>query len=154
MEQFLGGCLIMSRLKDKIAIITGAAKGMGALHAQRFVEEGAKVVIADIADEGKEVADELGENAVFMELDVTDEENWKKVVENTEDTFGPIDILVNNAGIVGSIKPLIEYSTEDYKNVVDVNRVGTFLGMKTVYPSMKKTDNGTIVNVSSAAGIT
>jgi len=144
----------MSRLKDKIAIITGAAKGMGALHAQRFVEEGAKVVIADIADEGKEVADELGENAVFMELDVTDEENWKKVVENTEDTFGPIDILVNNAGIVGSIKPLIEYSTEDYKNVVDVNRVGTFLGMKTVYPSMKKTDNGTIVNVSSAAGIT
>jgi 3alpha(or 20beta)-hydroxysteroid dehydrogenase len=116
----------MGKLKDKVTIITGAASGMGATHAQRFIEEGAKVIIADISDKGKEFADELGEDALFARLDVTNYDDWKKVVEKTENEFGPIDVLVNNAGVSGPGLPISEITEEDYQQVIDVNQSSVF----------------------------
>lgn len=143
----------MKRLEGKVAIVTGAASGMGESTSRRFIEEGAKVVLADIADEGQQIADELGENAVFMKLDVADEENWNEVVKATEEKFGPVTVLVNNAGIFPENTHLSELSVEDYKQTIDINQVGTFLGMKAAYPSMKKAENGSIINLSSANGL-
>lgn len=143
----------MSKLNKKIAIITGGASGMGESHARLFVEEGAKVVITDIDQEkGTALANELGENTLFIQHDVSDEDGWKKVVEETEEKFGPINILVNNAGINTSLST--SSSLEDYLKVVNINQVSVFLGMKYVVPSMKKTENGSIVNVSSINGLT
>lgn len=143
----------MSRLKDKVAIITGAAQGMGAAHARLFVKEGAKVMITDVLEqEGQALAEELGDHAKFMKLDVTKAEHWKDVVTAAEEAFGPINILVNNAGI--SVNQSIEDTTEeDYRRILDINQVSVFLGMKAVIPSMKKTANGSIVNISSINGI-
>lgn len=143
----------MSNLENKVAIVTGGASGIGESTVRRFVKEGAKVVVADIADEGKEIADELGENARFLKLDVSDEENWKEVVKETEDIFGPIDILVNNAGIFNPAVNIAEYPVDDFKKVMEINQVGVFLGMKSVYPSMVKNDTSSIINVSSTAGL-
>jgi len=141
----------MGRLDDKVAIITGAASGMGESHARKFIEEDAKVVIADIADEGQNLADDLGDNARFMKLDVTDEENWKTIVQETEEVFGPVDVLVNNAGVSGPGVPISDHTEKNFKNVTDINQLAVFFGMKAVYPSMKTTDKGSIINVSSAA---
>jgi len=143
----------MGKLDGKVAIITGGARGMGAAHARLFIKEGAKVVIADILqDEGQALAEELGDNAAFADLDVTDAENWSTVIELTENTFGPINILVNNAGITMA-KSIEEMTEEEYRRIVDINQVSVFLGMKAVVPSMKKTDNGSIVNISSINGL-
>lgn len=142
----------MGRLEGKVAIITGAASGMGESHARKFVEEGAKVIIADIADQGQKLAEELGDNIIFIKLDVTDENDWEKTVNEIENTFGTIDVLVNNAATMGPIEHITEYSVEDYKNVIDVNQLSVFLGMKFVYPSMKKNGSGSIINVSSGSG--
>ncbi len=143
----------MSKLKNKVAIVTGAASGMGETTARRFVEEGAKVVLADIDDTAEEIAADLGENALFLELDVADEENWKKVVEEIENTFGPVDVLVNNAGIFQSGMNISEYPLTDYKKLIEINQIGVFLGMKSVYPSMNKNETGSIINLSSANGL-
>ena len=90
----------MGRLANKVAIITGGAAGMGEAHVRRFIDEGAKVVLTDVnADKGQSLAEKVGENALFIEHDVTDEEGWKKVVAEAEENFGPVNILVNNAGI-------------------------------------------------------
>jgi len=143
----------MSRLDGKVAVITGAAGGMGESHARRFVKEGAKVVIADLDSEnGKKLADELGDQAVFIDLDVTDEDNWKNLVEETENQFGPINILVNNAGIVAS-NSIADTSYEDYQKTIKINQDGVFLAMKHVYSSMKKAEIGSIVNISSVNGL-
>lgn len=143
----------MGRLDSKVAVITGGAGGMGSAHAKRFVNEGAKVVIADLGtSNGKNLAKELGDNAIFIELDVTNESNWISLVEQTENTFGPIDILVNNAGYI-SVNPFEDTSYEEYKKTIAINQDSIFLGMKYVYPSMKKTKSGSIVNISSASGI-
>lgn len=143
----------MGRLDGKVAVITGGAGGMGEVHAKAFIEEGAKVVIADLStSKGKETAEELGDQAKFIELDVTDEESWKKLVEETEERFGPINILVNNAGIVVS-KSIEDTSLEDFRKTTSINQDGVFLGMKYVFPSMKKAESGSIVNISSIAGI-
>ncbi|WEK70406.1 MAG: glucose 1-dehydrogenase [Candidatus Chryseobacterium colombiense] len=143
----------MDRLKGKVAIITGAASGMGAAHAVAFVAEGAKVVLTDINEEkGLEVAQSLGEhNVLFVKHDVSSQEDWVKVIEATETAFGPVDILVNNAGID---KPaLLEEMPEAlYRQVIEINQVSVFLGMKAVIPSMKKVSKGSIVNISSIAG--
>ena len=103
----------MGRLGGKVAVITGGAGGMGSAHAKRFIEEGAKVVIADLGiSNGANLAEKLGDNAIFIELDVTNETNWIRLVEQTENTFGPIDILVNNAGYI-SINSLEDTSYEE-----------------------------------------
>ena len=137
----------MGRLENKIAIITGASNGMGASHAKMFVEEGAKVVMTDVdVDKGKELANKLGENALFIQQDVSNEDDWKRVIEEAEKTYGPVNILVNNAGI--SIFGYIEDLTlEQYKKVININQASVFLGMKYVLPSMKKA-NGEIGRAS------
>lgn len=143
----------MKRLENKVAIITGASRGMGAAHARLFVEEGAKVVIADILEEdGKKLAEELGENAIFIKLDVTNEANWKEAVAEAEKAFGPVDVLVNNAGITMN-KPIEETSEEDYRRIININQVSVFLGIKSIIPSMKQVENGSIINISSINGL-
>lgn len=143
----------MARLDGKIAIITGAAQGMGASHARKFIEEGAKVVLTDLNDEkGNALAAELGENALFVKHNVTSADDWATVVAETEKTFGPVNVLVNNAGITMA-KSILEVTEEEYRRIVEINQVSVFLGMKSVIPSMQKASGGSIVNISSMNGI-
>ncbi|MNZ60643.1 3-alpha-(or 20-beta)-hydroxysteroid dehydrogenase [compost metagenome] len=143
----------MKRLDGKVALITGAARGQGAAEARAFVEQGARVVIADLLEEdGQRLAEELGESAIFQRLDVTCAEQWEAVVRATEEVFGKLDVLVNNAGIL-VLAPLEDCSLETYRKVIDVNQVGCWLGMKSVLPAMKRAGGGSIVNVSSTAGM-
>ena len=143
----------MGRLDSKVALITGGSRGLGAATAQLFVEEGAKVVVADIRPgEGKALADQLGDAALFAELDVTSEEGWSTVVADTLANLGSLDILVNSAGIL-TIAPLMTSTTEEYQRVTQVNQYGTYLGMRAVLPSMVEAGKGSIVNVSSIDGV-
>ena len=143
----------MARLEEKVAIITGAARGMGAAHARRFVAEGAKVVLTDLnVEEGTALASELGENALFVEQNVTSADEWANVVAQAEKAFGPVNVLVNNAGISVS-KSLLQMTEEEYRRIVDINQVSVFLGLKTVVPSMQKAGGGSIINISSINGI-
>ncbi len=143
----------MGRLENKVAIVTGGARGMGESHVRRFVSEGAKVVFTDLNEEGGQaLAKELGENVLFVKQDVTKEADWQTVIEATEKAFGPANILVNNAGISMS-KPMMEMTEADYRKIVDINQVSVFLGMKAVVPSMQKAKGGSIVNISSMNGL-
>lgn len=143
----------MARLDGKVAIITGGARGMGASHVRRFVSEGAKVIFTDIlVEEGQALAKELGQNALFLKHDVTNATDWDSIVAEAEVKFGPVDILVNNAGIAPN-KPIEDTTEEEYRKVIDVNQLSVFLGMKAVFTSMKKAKTGSIVNVSSLAGL-
>lgn len=143
----------MGKLDGRVAIVTGGARGQGAAHARRLVSEGAKVMITDILEaEGSALAEELGASAKFMVHDVTSEEQWKNVVAETEAAFGPVNILVNNAGIV-MVHEIENIDEAEYRKVIDINQVGVLLGMKSVIPSMKKTENGSIVNISSINGL-
>ncbi|MBS4201182.1 glucose 1-dehydrogenase [Bacillus sp. FJAT-49732] len=143
----------MARLDGKIAIITGAAQGMGASHARKFVEEGAKVVLTDLNEEkGKALAAELGENALFVKHNVTSADDWATVVSETEKAFGSVNVLVNNAGITMA-KSILELTEEEYRRIVDINQVSVFLGMKAVIPVIQKAGGGSIVNISSLNGI-
>lgn len=144
----------MGRLDGKVAIISGASQGMGEAHARRFVAEGARVVMTDINDErGEEIAAELGDNARFIKADVTSPADWRRVVEETEATFGPVTVLVNNAGIIGPIAETVEFDEDEYHRVCAVNQHSQFYGMKSVIPSMQKAGGGSIINVSSVAGL-
>jgi 3alpha(or 20beta)-hydroxysteroid dehydrogenase len=143
----------MGKLKSRVALITGGARGVGEATARRFVQEGASVVIADVRDElGKRVAHELGNSAHYMHLDVTSEGDWSRAVAMTVERFGKLDGLVNNAAIFewGSLP---DYTLEKYRRMIDVNQVGVFLGMRNVIAPMKATGGGTIVNVSSVNGL-
>lgn len=141
------------RLEGKVAIVTGGAVGMGETHARLFIEEGAKVVLTDIdAKKGAALAKDLGDHALFIRHDVTDEDGWKTVVEETEKVFGPVNILVNNAGI-SPILSVEHSSLSDYMNVVNINQVSVFLGTKYITPSMKKAGSGSIINISSINGL-
>jgi NAD(P)-dependent dehydrogenase (short-subunit alcohol dehydrogenase family) len=141
------------RLDGKVAIISGAASGMGAATARMFAREGAKVVIADMREhEGKQVADAIGAAAGFETLDVTNEENWAAVVAATIRRFGKLDILVNNAGISGSAEQDL-YGTDAWHRIMAVNATGVFLGIKHAIPAMAANGSGSIVNLSSIAGI-
>ncbi|CAD2071366.1 3-alpha-(or 20-beta)-hydroxysteroid dehydrogenase [Jeotgalicoccus coquinae] len=143
----------MTKLLNKVAIVTGGARGMGESHVRRFVEEGAKVVFTDINEEvGEQLSAELGDNALFVKHDVTDEAGWQEVVEKTESAFGPVNVLVNNAGISMS-KSIADMSVEEYKKIIDINQVSVFIGIKAVLPSMQKAEGGSIVNISSMNGI-
>jgi 3alpha(or 20beta)-hydroxysteroid dehydrogenase len=144
----------MGRLTDKVAIVTGAARGMGTSHARRFVAEGAKVVLTDMNETGgRALAEELGANARFVTHDVTRAEDWGAVVAAAESAFGPVSVLVNNAGILGPVTKITELSEADYMKVCAVNQHSIFLGMRAVIPSMKRAGIGSIVNISSIAGI-
>lgn len=142
------------RLEGKVAIISGAARGQGAAEAKRFVEEGAKVMIADVLeDEAQATASDLGDAAIAVRLDVTDEDQWHLAVTICVETFGLPTVLVNNAGIVG-FHQLINTPLDDFKRMLDVNLVGTFLGMRTVAPAMAEAGGGSIINISSTGGLT
>lgn len=143
----------MGRLSGKVAIITGGARGMGAATCRLFVEQGAKVVIADVLDDaGAALAAELGESARFLKLDVTNEENWADVVTEAEATLGPVDALVNNAGIL-MFNSILETTKADFERVLGVNLVGELLGIKAVAPGMIARGRGSIINVSSVDGM-
>lgn len=143
----------MGRFDGKVVLITGGARGQGASHSRKFVEEGAKVVLTDVlAEDGEALARELGENAKFIKHDVRSAEDWYSVVAETEAAFGPIDVLVNNAGVALN-KRLEELTEAEYRRVIDINQVSVFLGMKAVVPSMKKNGGGSIINISSINGL-
>ncbi|WP_455231101.1 SDR family NAD(P)-dependent oxidoreductase [Geopseudomonas aromaticivorans] len=144
----------MKRLQGKVVLITGAARGMGAITARLFSAEGALVVIADVLDaEGERLAAELGEQAIFCRLDVTQEEDWSAAVKATLARWGRIDGLVNNAGIAHS-QALVATSKADFERVLGVNLTGPFLGIKAVAPVMVEQGRGSIVNISSIGGMT
>ena len=142
----------MGKLDGKVALISGAARGQGEAEARAFVAEGAKVVLGDVLDDlGKQVADDLGDNAVYVHLDVTKPEDWQEAVRVATSTFGKLDVLVNNAGILRT--GLIEQmSLDEYMAVVNVNQVGCWLGMKAAAPALKANGGGAIVNTSSTSG--
>jgi len=146
-----------NRLKEKVALISGASGGIGAATARIFTKEGAKVVLADIQDEkGEAIVNELngGSNthtAMYAHLDVTRADQWEAAVAAMEDKFGKLNILVNNAGILNISG--VEDTTEDvWQRVLDINQKGVWLGMKTAIPSMRRAGGGSIVNISSILG--
>lgn len=141
------------RLLGKVAIITGAARGMGESHTRRFVAEGAQVVMTDVLRaEGEAVAGELGDAVVFVEHDVTSEAGWDEVVATTLERFGRLDVLVNNAGIL-RYHPVHATPPDEFRLVLEVNLVGPFLGTRAVAEPMTEAGGGSIVNISSVSGI-
>ena len=144
------------RLEGKVALISGGARGQGAVEAKLFAREGAKVVFGDILDEsGKQVEAEIheaGGEATYVHLDVTREDDWRTAVNTAIDRYGKLDILVNNAGIL--IRKGIEDTTEeDWDRIMGVNAKGAFLGTKHSIPAMRQAGGGSIVNISSTAGL-
>ncbi|CAN5734367.1 SDR family oxidoreductase [soil metagenome] len=144
------------RMKDKVALISGAASGMGAATARLFAREGAKVVIADLLDkEGQAVVADIekaGGTASYVHLDVTDEAQWKSAVEQAVTVHGRLDVLVNNAGISGSAETDL-YDTAAWHRLMGINSTGVFLGMKHGIAAMKKQGGGSVINLSSISGI-
>jgi NAD(P)-dependent dehydrogenase (short-subunit alcohol dehydrogenase family) len=139
------------RLQGKVAVISGAAHGMGEVEARLFAAEGAKVVIADILENEAAITGAGGE-ALFVRLDVTKEEDWQEVVSTTVARLGKLDILVNNAGISGTYTSDL-MSTEAWDRIMAINARGVFLGMKYAIPAMQKAGGGSIVNISSISGV-
>ena len=148
----------MKRLENKVAIITGAAMGQGAAEAYLFAKEGAKVVAADMAEDAlKETVDAINADfpgmALGVHLDVASEENWQQVVKQAVETFGTVDILVNNAGVGSRGINYDKTDREAFDRIMGINAWGSFAGIKTVVPVMKKAGGGSIVNVSSLAAV-
>jgi len=145
------------RLEDKVALITGAASGMGASMARIFAREGAKVVVADVLEEeGRQIAADIiheQRSALFRRLDVTSETDWQAAVDDTLAEFKKLDILVNDAGLSGSAVDDL-FDTAAWDRLMAVNARGVFLGMKFAIPIMKAAGGGSIVNISSVSGIT
>ena len=141
----------MGRLDGKVCIVTGGARGQGGAEAALFRQEGAEVVITDVlADVGQQHAAAIG--ASFVGHDVRSEEEWAEVVRQTIERHGRLDVLVNNAGIYERGK-LLDTTVEQYRRIIDVNQLGVFLGMKAVAPTMIAQQSGSIVNISSVAGL-
>ena len=144
------------RLQDKVAIITGAARGMGAAEARIFASEGAKVVLADIqVEDGQSVTKEItdaGGQAVFVEMDVSVQADWNRTIEAAISNFGKINVLVNNAGIIER-DSLEETTEETWDRIMAVNAKGVFLGTRAVVPHMRAAGGGSIVNISSISGM-
>jgi cyclopentanol dehydrogenase len=147
----------MGRLDGKVALISGGARGQGAAEAETFVKEGARVVFGDVRDaEGKQVEEAIrarGGDAVYVHLDVTSEAEWQNAVQTTVGRHGRLDILINNAAIVIPRVPIEERTVEEWDRVMAVNARGVFLGTKHAIPAMRRGGGGSIVNISSVAGI-
>jgi len=145
------------RLENKTALITGAARGIGAASARRFVSEGARVAIADRrVEEGEAIAAELNAehegSAIFVELDITQEEGWASAVDQVISAFGGLDVLVNNAGMI-RVAPLDKTDLELFQKVLNTNLVGAFLGIRAVTDLMQAQGGGSIINFSSVQGL-
>jgi 3alpha(or 20beta)-hydroxysteroid dehydrogenase len=139
------------KLRGRVAIVTGAARGLGEAAARALCNEGAAVILTDVLELGEETAQRLtteGHRAVFIQHDVRSTHEWHKVVEKTLETLGDVNILVNNAGVTYNAS-FEDVSLDQYKKIMDVNLFGAFLGMKAVLPSMKRTGNGSIINIAS-----
>jgi len=147
----------MGRVDGKVAIVTGGALGIGKATAELLAREGAQVAVTDVKDdEGASVVQDIeaaGGTAQFWHLDVSDEDEVRRVFDEIADAFGGIDVLVNNAGISGADKPTHELSEEEWDQVMDVNVKGVFFGTKHAVPHMKKRDRGSIINLSSIYGL-
>lgn len=142
----------MGRLDGKVAIVTGAARGQGAAEARLFAAEGARVLVTDVLDdEGKATAEGIGGAATYLHLDVSDEADWSEAVAAAGE-LGALSVLVNNAGIIRPAA-LVDTTLASYMEVVNVNQVGCFLGMRAVVPALRDAGGGSIVNVSSIDGI-
>ena len=140
------------RLEGKVAIVTGAARGSGEATARLLVEQGARVVLADVLDDrGKPVAEELGDAARYVHLDISREDDWSAAIELAEAELGPLTTLVNNAAIL-HVAPIENTSVEDYLHVMRVNELGTFLGVRAAIAPMKRAGGGSIINISSIDG--
>ncbi|MCI0792035.1 MAG: glucose 1-dehydrogenase [Chloroflexi bacterium] len=144
------------RIEGKVALISGGARGQGAAEAKLFAQEGAKVVFGDILDDqGKQVEAEINEaggEALYVHLDVTQEADWESAVETAVSRYGKLDILVNNAGI--TIRKNVEDTTEeDWDRIMAINAKGVFLGIKQAIPAMRQSGGGSIINISSTAGL-
>ncbi len=143
----------MTRLAGKVAIVTGAARGLGAHISQQLHAQGAQVVLADVRDEeGVALAKSLGERAHYVHLDVSSESEWAQALAEARQRFGPVTILVNNAGIYRT-RATVEQSVEEYLQIIRINQLGTFLGMRTCFAQMRDAGGGSIVNIASTAGI-
>lgn len=144
------------RVEGKSAIVTGGARGIGKATAQRLAEEGAKVAIFDVLDDGESVAEEIrkaGGEAMFLKIDLTDEAAISGAVDKVADTYGTVDVLVNNAAVTGVNKLTHEVSLDEWRQVFDVNVTGVFLTSKHVLPKMMAQKSGSIVNFSSIYGL-
>ena len=151
--EFVWHLAAMGRLDGKVALITGAARNMGAEEARLFAREGARVLVTDILDEpAAALARELGESAAFFPLDVTQEAQWEQAMAHCLAEFGRIDILLQNAGIV-PMAALQELRLEDYERCLRVNATGTFLGMRSAAAAMRQGGGGSIINISSVQGM-
>tara|TARA_R110000823_G_scaffold130015_3_gene257803 strand:- start:10183 stop:10950 length:768 start_codon:yes stop_codon:yes gene_type:complete len=142
----------MQRLSGKVAIVTGGARGMGEATVRLMVSEGARVLIGDLLDEpGEALASELGEAASFLHMDVTQKQDWQTAVTAAQ-ALGPLQVLVNNAAIVMQ-KTIMETSEEDFMNIVRINQLSVFLGMQSVFETLRDNGGGSIINVSSIDGM-
>ncbi len=142
-------------LRGRTVVVTGGARGLGAATARAAAAAGARVLVTDVLEaEGRAVAAELGDHARFVRHDVTSEDDWRAVADLAQRTGGGVHGLVNNAGISGGSHALEEQTAEAFRRVVDIDLTGVFLGMRTVVPAMRAGGGGSIVNVSSAAGLT
>ena len=144
------------RLEGKVALISGGARGQGAAEAKLFAKEGAVVTVGDLlVEDGKKVEAEINEaggRALFTKLDVTSEDDWRKAIAATVETFGKLDVLINNAGIY-SVAPIEQTEVDEWDAIINVNLKGVFLGTKYAIPEMRKAGGGSIVNISSTAGL-
>lgn len=133
--------------------MTGAARGIGAAIAGALVADGARVVIGDILDgAGEELAERLGEGAVYMRLDVTDSAHWQAALAEAERLFGPVSVLVNNAGVI-EFGGIADQPAASFRRVIDINLYGAWLGMRATLPSLRRAGGGCVVNISSTAGL-
>jgi 3alpha(or 20beta)-hydroxysteroid dehydrogenase len=143
----------MGRLDGKVAIVTGGARGQGEAEVRLFAAEGAKVVVSDVlVDAGKALAASVGDSAAFLRHDVSREDDWEAAVNFAAERFGGLDVLVNNAGILHNAT-IAKHTLADYERVVSVNQVGVFLGIRAAIEPMTQRGGGSIVNISSGAGL-
>jgi 3(or 17)beta-hydroxysteroid dehydrogenase len=141
------------RLEGKVALITGAAKGLGEADARLFAEQGAMVIVADVDESnGRRIAEEIGSNALFKRLDVTNEDNWAAVIGEIEETQGALHVLINNAGIV-EVGNILTTTTDEWRRVNAVSADGTFFGCRAAMPLLIQSGGGSIINMASIASL-
>ncbi|NED01689.1 glucose 1-dehydrogenase [Streptomyces sp. SID6648] len=144
----------MGRFDHRTVLVTGGTGGQGASHVRAFHAEGADVVIADIAEEtGRALAAELGERAMFVRLDVTDEDSWSGAVQAAEEHFGPLSVLVNNAGVQNPAVTVEDTDPRVWDRIIAINLTGAFLGIRAAAPSLRRAGGGAVVNIASTSGI-
>ncbi|WP_428956997.1 SDR family NAD(P)-dependent oxidoreductase [Streptomyces sp. cg35] len=144
----------MGRFDNRTVLVTGGTGGQGASHVRAFHSEGAAVVIADIAeDRGHALASELGDRALYIRLDVTDETSWNDAITATEERFGPLSVLVNNAGVQNPAAPIEATDLRVWNRILAINLTGAFLGIKAAAPSLRRGGGGVIVNIASTSGV-